>query len=274
MLQVMLCSFVRHVARSRALLGYGVFLAVTTQGCKSKPVASKAPVQQNAPVSLKPLQAATLQVNLDLRDAPDAELLIPRGITKPSPVVLVLGENAANLASSCAKWGKMVGEGHFVLCQCASSEDLQVDARADAAEHALKAALRVTKRRFGAYVSAENVTLVGVDIMGTVVAAMMRKSPAFFSRVALLEQGFAQWTAVDSARFATISTANALLMCSSKQCELEATRVAVTLRASGVKAMLLLNTASAEGKPALAQVDSPDFRAALAQLLAEPKSAP
>ena len=153
----MLCSFLRHVARSRALLGYGVFLAVATQGCKSRPVASKALVPQNTPVSLKPLQAATVQVNLDLRDAPDAELLIPRGITKPSPVVLVLGENATDLTSSCAKWGKMVGEGHFVLCQCASSEDLPVDARADAAEHALKAAMpgmRNFPQAYGAMLSA------------------------------------------------------------------------------------------------------------------------
>lgn len=239
-------------------------------------------------VPLRPLQAAQPQIQLELPDTPPTSLVIPRGITAKAPLVVILGGPSATLQARCTTWAAALPSVHFVLCQAVRSVDRssrEPTSRADEkpvldvtgeAARALKTAFRAVKRRFGAYVDGETVSLVGVDDGASLVPALMRQSPTFFPRLALIEQGFDAWSAVDSARLSEVHRAKVLLVCSSESCSTSATRVAVTLKSSGTAVELLGGSANPPGADSKTDgaIERPksDFdprrvREALAQLL-------
>jgi hypothetical protein len=176
---------------------------------------------------------------LSSSEASTVELRIPIGISQPASVIAVLGMDKESFATRCADWHARTRKQAFLVCFSGPAQNLEATGQIDWYERELRVALRATKRKFGGYVAAQTVTLVGLAPAAEAVVALARKTPSLFSRIALVNGGFSSWSAVDSARFAQVQGSRALLVCESKDCELQASRVTATLRASGAAVRLL-----------------------------------
>ena len=221
-----------------------VWAGAVTLGCKRQaPTPSDEPAPTSS-VGLQPLQSRSAVIVLSSSEASTIELRIPIGISQPAAVVSVLGMDKPLLTTRCADWHERTAKRAFVLCCTGPEQNLEASGQIDWYERELRVALRATKRKFGGYVSAQTVTLVGLAPAAEAVVALVRKTPALFSRIALVNGGFGSWSAVDSARFAQIQGSRALLVCDSKDCELQASRVTATLRASGAAVRLLMASTS------------------------------
>lgn len=230
--------------------------AAVTSGCDScrgradpnpsSPAASRA--TEGTSPALSPLQASDAVTPIAVAGQPDAQLLVPLGVTTPQPLVALLFASVKGLAQACEANAKDIRTSAFVLCQptvSAQQSLVSADAASDLVASALRANLRVVKARFNRYVSSGSMSLGGIGDAADTVAPIVRRNPEFFPRVALFDGGFREWTAVDSARFARAGGKAFCARCSTDSCQSEASRVVATLKALGVSTRLALETASA-----------------------------
>ncbi|MGC4066273.1 MAG: hypothetical protein QM784_16870 [Polyangiaceae bacterium] len=230
-------SSTARISLRYGILGWLLIAALTGTACRKRTPAPVGNVKKTTVVALRPLQAASESLELDVGRAARTRVHVPIGAVAPTATVVVLGGEGEGLEHECERWHELTFKRFFTLCQRRIAED---DGRnPKAAEAELRAALRNLKRRFGEYVTAEGLVLIGVRSGAEDTAAMTRASEGFFTRVALIDGGFESWSAVDSASFARKANARALLICSSERCQLDATRVTASLRASGADTRLI-----------------------------------
>lgn len=190
---------------------------------------------------LAPLQAPGHVVDISVRGQSDAVLQVPVGATVPKPLVAVLLPSATALRAQCEAVGQGIAVSAFVLCHSTMVEPKSVPAAAssDLVASELRAAMRETKRKFGQYVAKKELALVGLGEAADAIAPIVRRDPEVFQRIALLDGGFAAWTAVDSSRFAGGGGKALLARCSLPGCRDDAMRVIATVRALGIATQLL-----------------------------------
>lgn len=269
-------------------ISIGVCAIAITAGCKREPSPSPAATAPSAagmtalrlPTSgttaamkLQPLQGKSNQLTFEAPELSAVTLRIPLGITEPARVLVVFGAARGALDATCDNWFASA-KGRFILCQTEPYLNGTLRARTDASEATLRTALRAMKRHFGGYVASTDLGLVGLGEAADVVVELVRKSPAFFTRIALVEGGFTQWTAVDSGRYSQVLAARALLVCRQAHCAPEASRVFATLRASGVPVKLLPDEGR-EASGVAKELQFPvDFATELAWLLVDVADSP
>jgi hypothetical protein len=218
-------------------LGWLLIAALAGSACRKKSPVPVGKVAKTTVVALRPLQAASESLELDVGREARTRVHVPIGATTPSAVVVVLGSEGGSVEVECARWHELTGKRHFTLCQRRVDDDQKRTPKV--LEGPLKAALRNLKRRFGDYVTSEGLTLVGVRSGADEAVALTRASEGFFTRIALVDGGFSSWSAVDSASFARNARARAVLLCSTAGCELDAVRTTASLRASGAETRLI-----------------------------------
>lgn len=243
----------RRLPRARSLAAlrcasFCWFAAMTTLsvGCRHRAESTKknsAPALGTAEAqrALPPLQAAGRVISMSVRSQPDAELLVPIGTTIPRPLFAVLMPTTVGLRQRCQSLGRAIAKDAFVLCLTTRIDEQSrapVGAEDGFVASALRAALRVTKRKFGRYVASKDLALVGVDDGADAVAPIVRRSPEVFARIALLDGGFRHWTAVDSARFVNAGGQAIVARCETRICRGDAKRVIATVHALGTAARL------------------------------------
>jgi hypothetical protein len=190
---------------------------------------------------LLPALHANDTTTIALEGQSEAVLLVPVGATSPQRLVALLLPPAKSLAEPCEAMGASIRRHAFVLCQPATSAQqslVSVDAASDLVGSALRASLRVVRARFSRYLVPGAIGFGGVGEAAAMVAPIVRRNPEVFSRVVLIDGGFAAWTAVDSARFAKAGGIAFGAWCTEESCRVEASRVIATLKALGLATSL------------------------------------
>jgi hypothetical protein len=174
---------------------------------------------------------------------------LPLGTTQPASIIAVLGLDNETRAAQCTAWHQLSKKRFFVLCPRNPNQNLERQGQFEWYDRELRLGLRAAKRKFGGYVMSKTVTLIGLPNAAEAVVVLARRAPEFFPRIALFRAGFSSWTAVDSARFAKLESAKALLVCDSANCRTDASRVYATLHAVGAGVELISSQVEADVEP-------------------------
>jgi hypothetical protein len=251
-----------------------VLVGVVTSSCKRRPPIHRNETLPNPSAILQPLQGNNEELSLALEGASSAELRLPLGTTQPASIIAVLGLDNETRKTKCSEWHRVSKKRFFVLCPRNPNQNLERQGQFEWYDRELRLGLRAAKRKLGDYVNPKTVTLIGLPNAADAVVVLARRAPEFFPRIALVRRGFSSWTAVDSARFAKLEEAKALLVCDHASCSTDASRVYATLYAVGAGVKLISSQVDVDAEPNRPVEGIAGYREGVEWLLEPPRVVP
>jgi pimeloyl-ACP methyl ester carboxylesterase len=190
----------------------------------SAPLAASKKVRQGAsdPEGLPPLWNDEWLVPLSVPGFADAQVALPRGAVTPRRVIVALHGYSDRPDWQCGAWTGIGEAKMFVLCPTgvALPKPLRHFSYKSASETRAEvdAGLAALRERFGPYLSAEPVILVGFSLGAQRAAHLAADDPARFPIVALVEGGTRAWSQSFARKFREGGGQRALFVCTQFGC--------------------------------------------------------
>jgi predicted esterase len=245
-------SFASFWRMLRAFSPWAVLAAVAA-GCLAVPAsvhegraepprpAEAAPAPARA---LAPLESAKYQ-DLPVPRHRPAVVSVPRGATRPRPVLVVAHGAGDRPEWQCQVWRGMVGDRAFILCPRGFPTNPYVPPEHSGyfytTHHALgkeiTLALEALRERFGEYVDMNAPAYAGFSQGAIMGALLLPNHPARFARAALVEGGyglFHEWNIPVAQKWKAHGGERALLACGRVRCVEQALVSASHMRRGGI----------------------------------------
>lgn len=178
-------------------------------------------------------------VQLGIAGFGPATVQVPRGARSKRPVLVALHAHNIRPEQACADWRRASGEHPFVLCPfgvpaTAGKNDPVTVGTADYTTREIQAGLEALRRRFGNYVADGPVLFAGYSLGAKVGAEVVRRMGKAVSAAVFGEGGYDALTPGVVDDFARAGMRRALLLCSTRACELSFAPSAVRLEQAGI----------------------------------------
>jgi predicted esterase len=177
----------------------------------------------------------------------EAVLSVPNGAVSARPVIVVLHGSGDRPDYNCDAWRHITGARGFVLCPRGQVDprestpgDTRYTLRGDRQLRVhLDAALDRLTARFGAYVDLNKPLVAGFSLGASEIARLALDRPAEFSRVALVEGGWAVWTEKAIRSYTAGGGQRVLFACGSAWCVPQAKAAVMRFVKAGASAQFV-----------------------------------
>lgn len=235
-------------AQLQLLLILPIVLAVSP-ACRRKVGHKLRPIPRRTigvPQQLSPLAGSKGTVKLDLPHFGSATVVVPVGTRWSRPVIVAIHGRSDSPELNCETWRVVTENSYFVLCPLsrASYHDSASKSEAEPTDveslaNEIREGLLVIRKRFGRYVSRNEVVLAGYDTGAGKVVPIAMQNPTVFSVLWLMNGGFKEWASALSTNYAQRGGKLLGIVCSDLACDAEITRVAASAHAAGLKTALV-----------------------------------
>jgi hypothetical protein len=190
-----------------------------------------------------PLQAEADLVRLQPPGFGAAVVSVPRGATDRRPIVVGVHGHGVRAEAACRNWRTATHAYPFVLCP----HGLPVEASADAPvtwgppaqmRAEIDAGIAALRARFSTHVAEAPLIYAGFSLGAKNGVEIVRRDAAKYPRVALGEGGYRELSSSVCAELAAGGVRRALLICSTKPCEISYRPVRERLEDAGIEVSL------------------------------------
>lgn len=194
------------------------------------------------PKRLRPLQAESWRVEIPVDGFGPASVSVPLGATRPRPVLVALHGLGDRPEWQCGTWRGITHAYPFVLCPrgvpMPGQKTFTFGSR-DQTVAELRAGLRALKQRFGDHVAPGSVVFAGYSLGAIQGVSIVKQEPSFFSRVVLVEGGYAEWSSGVATLFAKGGGQRVMFVCTQPACAKQAEVRAAWTERAGAEAKLV-----------------------------------
>jgi pimeloyl-ACP methyl ester carboxylesterase len=224
-----------------------VIASPTIEASSAPPMASDE--ASTLPLSVPPIALGTPPLRAEDPFAPlavrafrDAVVSLPRGATKPRPVVIASHGNYDRPEWQCSVWRGIVGDRAFVLCprgvprsDSPSPDDTRFTYDSDAAlAREIDAGLDALGAGYGDYVDRGAILYTGFSLGAIFGVPYLKRDPSRTTRAVLIEGGHDAWTPDVAKRFKARGGERVLFACGLIGCVGESRSAAAHLERAGV----------------------------------------
>lgn len=233
--------------QTKRALGFLLFAALlgSSTGCKRlpRPLRSRSRVAAVAPAqrALLHLANAGRSELLTLTQFQPAVVELPTHDRYARPAIVVFHGDRDQPKDTCSAWQEITGGEFFVVCPALAPRSATVNApptscqSPECAGAELKEVLVALRRQYGQHVAPKQAMLVGMGRGAELAQVIAQQNPSVFPLLWLVDGGFEQWTSSQS--YIYVERGGQLLgvVCSTLQCQGEATRIVASAHAVGLK---------------------------------------
>lgn len=236
----------RRMQTKRAL-GFLLLVAVlgSSAGCKRlpRPLRSRSRVATVTPAqrALPTLANAGHTELLTLTQFSPAVVELPVHDRYARPAIVVFHGDRDQPRETCSAWREITGDEFFVVCPALAPRAAELNATPipcpspQCAASELKEVLVALRKQYGQHVAPKQVMLVGMGRGAEWAQVIAQQNPKVFPILWLVDGGFEQWTSSQSYIYSERGGQLLGVVCSTLQCQGEATRIVASAHAVGLK---------------------------------------